>query len=143
MSQIVLTSIYNKLISATGAGSVYATVGGRIYQIEAPQAAALPCLVYAITDNEVTTFFGTTAKSRQDLIVQNSFFFALSAASAVATAMNVEATLFDLLNRQTITPSDASYTSMEMFALNRGVPDIGEDFITVETSYRFIAIKDT
>ena len=49
----------------------------------------------------------------------------------------------DLLNRQTITPSDASYTSMEMFALNRGVPDIGEDLITVETSYRFIAIKDT
>ncbi len=52
MSQIVLTSLYNRLISQTGAGTVYTLVGGRIYQIEAPQGVTLPCLVFSTSGND-------------------------------------------------------------------------------------------
>jgi len=143
MSQIVLTSLYNKLISVTGAGTVYTIVGGRIYQIEAPQGVALPCLVFSISGNETETFMGTAVKSRQELTATFLFFFKPDSTAAVVTAMAAESALFTLLNRVSMTPSDASYTSIDSYVLTRGVPDIGEDFITVETTYRIIAIKDT
>jgi len=143
MSQIVLTSLYNKLISVTGAGTVYTIVGGRIYQIEAPQGVALPCLVFSISGNETETFMGTAVKSRQELTATFLFFFKPDSTAAVVTAMAAESALFTLLNRVSITPSDATYTSIDSYVLTRGVPDIGEDFITVETTYRIIAIKDT
>jgi len=143
MSQIVLTSLYNKLISVTGAGTVYTIVGGRIYQIEAPQGVALPCLVFSISGNETETFMGTAVKSRQELTATFLFFFKPDSTAAVVTAMAAESALFTLLNRVSMTPSDATYTSIDSYVLTRGVPDIGEDFITVETTYRIIAIKDT
>jgi len=143
MSQIVLTSLYNRLVSQTGAGTVHALVGGRIYQIEAPQGVTLPCLVFSISGNDTEIYMGTAVKSRQQLTATFVCFFKPDAAAAVATAMAAEAALFTLLNRVSMTPSDASYTSIESYVLTRGVPDIGEDFISVETTYRIIAIKDT
>jgi len=143
MSQIVLTSLYNRLVSQTGAGTVYTLVGGRIYQIEAPQGVTLPCLVFSISGNETEIYMGTAVKSLQQLTATFVFFFKPDAAAAVATAMAAEAALFTQLNRVSMTPSDASYTSIESYVLTRGVPDIGEDFISVETTYRIIAIKDT
>jgi len=143
VSQIVLTSLYNELTSATGAGTVFQIVGGRMYQIEAPQGVALPCLVFSISGNETEIFMGTAVKSRQEMTATFVFFFKPDSAAAVATAMTAEAALFTLLNRQSLPPSDASYTSIDSYVLTRGVPDIGEDFITVETTYRIIAIKDT
>jgi len=143
MSQIVLTSLYNKLVGTTGAGSVHALVGGRIYQLEAPQNVALPCLVFEVSGNDVEQYFNTAAKVRQELLATFTFFFAANAAAAVATAMTAEAALFLLLHRTGLAPSDASYTAMDTIGLTRGVPDIGTDFISVTSTFRIIAIKDT
>jgi hypothetical protein len=143
MSQIVLTSLYNKLTASQGAGSVYALVSGRIFQIEAPQDVALPCLVFEVAGNDVEQYFNTTAKIRQELLATFTFFFPANAAASVSTAMTAEAALFLLLHRTGLTPSDASYTAMDTIGLTRGVPDIGKDFITVTSTFRIIAIKDT
>lgn len=143
MSQVVLSSIYDRIKTPTTGGSIHALVGGRIYQIEGPQSLTLPALVFAIESNDTETYFGQTVKSKQTLDVRFTILFPATAASAVSTAMAVETALFARLNRVSITPSDATYTSIETYALSRGVPQIDEDFIRIETTYRCIAVKDT
>ena len=56
MSQVVLTTIYNKLVAVQTAGTVYNLVGGKIYQLEGPQGDVMPLLVYAISNEDTTTF---------------------------------------------------------------------------------------
>ncbi len=143
MSQVVLSSIYDRIKTPTSAGSIHALVSGRIYQIEGPQSLTLPALVFAIESNDTETYFGQSVKSMQTLDVRFTILFPATAASAVSTAMAVEAALFARLNRAAITPADATYTSIDTYALSRGVPDIDEDFIRIETTYRCIAVKDT
>ena len=143
MSQVVLSSIYDRIKTPTTGGSIHALVGGRIYQIEGPQSLTLPALVFAIESNDTETYFGQTVKSKQTLDVRFTILFPATAASAVSTAMAVETALFARLNRVSITPSDATYTSIDTYAVSRGVPDIDEDFIRIETTYRCIAVKDT
>ena len=53
MSQVILTTIYNKLIADVSGGTVYALVSGKIYQLEGPQGAVMPLLVYAISNDAV------------------------------------------------------------------------------------------
>lgn len=143
MSQVVLSSIYDRIKTPTTGGSIHALVSGRIYQIEGPQSLTLPALVFAIESNDTETYFGQTVKSKQTLDVRFTILFPATAASAVSTAMAVEAALFDRLNRASLTPADATYTSIDTYAVSRGVPDIDEDFIRIETTYRCIAVKDT
>ena len=143
MSQVVLSSIYDRIKTPTSAGSIHALVSGRIYQIEGPQSLTLPALVFAIESNDTETYFGQSVKSMQTLDVLFTILFPATAARAVSTAMAVETALFARLNRVSITPSDASYTSIETYALSRGVPQIDEDFIRIETTYRCLAVKDT
>jgi hypothetical protein len=143
VSQIVLTSIYDRIKSPTSAGSIHALVSGRIYQLDGPQGLTLPALIFGIENNDTATYFGQSVKSMQTLDVLFTILFPSNAASAVVTAMEVEAAIFARLNRVSITPSDASYTSIETYALSRGVPQIDEDFIRIETTYRCLAVKDT
>lgn len=143
MSQIVLSSLYTRIATPSTPGSIYDLVGGRIYQLDGPQGMTLPALIFGIENNDTETYFGQTVKSMQTLDVLFTILFPSNAASAVSTAMAVETALFARLNRVSITPSDASYTSIETYALSRGVPQIDEDFIRIETTYRCLAVKDT
>lgn len=143
MSQIVLSSLYTRIATPSTPGSIYDLVGGRIYQLDGPQGMTLPALIFGIENNDTATYFGQTVKSMQTLDVLFTILFPSNAASAVSTAMAVETALFARLNRVSITPSDASYTSIETYALSRGVPQIDEDFIRIETTYRCLAVKDT
>jgi len=143
VSQIVLSSLYTRIATPSTPGSIYDLVGGRIYQLDGPQGMTLPALIFGIENNDTETYFGQTVKSMQTLDVLFTILFPSNAASAVVTAMAVEAAIFARLNRVSITPSDASYTSIETYALSRGVPQIDEDFIRIETTYRCLAVKDT
>lgn len=143
MSQIVLSSLYTRIATPSTPGSIYDLVGGRIYQLDGPQGMTLPALIFGIENNDTETYFGQTVKSMQTLDVLFTILFPATAASAVSTAMAVETALFARLNRVSITPSDATYTSIETYALSRGVPQIDEDFIRIETTYRCLAVKDT
>ena len=143
MSQIVLSSLYTRIATPSTPGSIYDLVSGRIYQLDGPQGMTLPALIFGIENNDTATYFGQTVKSMQTLDVLFTILFPSNAASAIVTAMAVETALFARLNRVSITPSDASYTSIETYALSRGVPQIDEDFIRIETTYRCLAVKDT
>jgi len=141
MSQVILTTIYNKLLSVQTVGSLYLSVGGRIYQLEGPQGSAMPLLVYAISNEDTTTFMTSATQSMHTLDCAFTFYFKPD--SSVVTAMAAEALLFTLLHKASMTPSDASYSTIESICTSRGVPTINVDSIVIDTTYRIFATKQS
>jgi hypothetical protein len=140
MSQVILTTIYNKL-TAVPTPTVYSLVGGKIYQLEGPQGTIMPLLVYAISNEDTTTFMSSAAQSMHTLDCAFTFYF--PADSSVVTAMAAEAALFLLLHKASMTPSSASYSTIESICTSRGVPTINVDSIVIDTTYRIFATKIT
>ena len=141
MSQVILTTIYNKLVAVQTVGSLYLSVGGRIYQLEGPQGSAMPLLVYAISNEDTTTFMSSATESMHTLDCAFTFYFKPD--SSVVTAMAAEALLFSLLHKASMTPSSASYSTIESICVSRGVPTINVDSIVIDTTYRIFATKIT
>jgi hypothetical protein len=141
MSQVILTTIYNKLVADVSGGTVYALVAGKIYQLEGPQGAVMPLLVYAISNEDTTTFMSAATESMHTLDCAFTFYFKPD--SSVVTAMAAEAALFLLLQKASMTPSDVSYSTIESICTSRGVPTINVDSIVVDTTYRIFATKQT
>ena len=141
MSQVILTTIYNKLIAVQTVGSLFLAVGGRIYQLEGPQGSAMPLLVYAISNEDTTTFMSAATESMHTLDCAFTFYFKPD--SSVVTAMAAEALLFSLLHKASMTPSDVSYSTIESICTSRGVPTINVDSIVIDTTYRIFATKQT
>ena len=141
MSQVILTTIYNKLIADVTAGTVYALVSGKIYQLEGPQGAVMPLLVYAISNEDTTTFMTSATQSMHTLDCVFTFYFKPD--SSVVTAMAAEAALFLLLQKASMTPSSGTYSTVESVCISRGVPTINVDSITIETTYRIFATKQS
>ena len=141
MSQVILTTIYNKLIADVSGGTVYALVSGKIYQLEGPQGAVMPLLVYAISNEDTTTFMTSATQSMHTLDCVFTFYFKPD--SSVVTAMAAEAALFLLLQKASMTPSSGTYSTVESVCISRGVPTINVDSFTIETTYRIFATKQT
>ena len=141
MSQVILTTIYNKLVAVQTLGSLYLSVGGRIYQLEGPQGSAMPLLVYAISNEDTTTFMSSATQSMHTLDCAFTFYFKPD--SSVVTAMAAEALLFSLLHKASMIPSSASYSTIESICTSRGVPTINVDSIVIDTTYRIFATKQS
>ncbi|CAB4184716.1 hypothetical protein UFOVP1116_27 [uncultured Caudovirales phage] len=142
MSQVILTTIYNKLTADNiSPSSVYALVEGKIYQLEGPQGATMPLLVYAISNEDTTTFMSSATQSMHTLDCEFTFYFKPD--SSVANAMAAEAALFLLLQKANMTPSSGTYSSVESICVSRGVPTINVDSITIDTTYRIFATKQS
>lgn len=141
MSQIILTTLYNKLVAVTTAGTVYELVGGKIFQLQAPQATVMPLLVYSISNEDTTTFMSSATQSMHQCDVSFTFYF--KPESTVVTAMAAEAALFLLLQKASLTPSSLTYSSVEMICTSRGVPTINVDSIVIDTTYRLFATKQS
>ncbi len=141
MSQVILTTIYNKLVAVQTVGSLYLSVGGRIYQLEGPQGSIMPLLVYAISNEDTTTLMSSATQSMHTLDCAFTFYFKPD--SSVVTAMAAEAALFLLLHKASMTPSDASYSTVESICTSRGVPTINVDSIVIDTTYRIFATKQS
>ena len=141
MSQVILTTIYNKLIADVSGGTVYALVSGKIYQLEGPQGSVMPLLVYAISNEDTTTFMSAATQSMHTLDCAFTFYFKPD--SSVVTAMAAEAALFLLLHKASMTPSSNTYSTIESICVSRGVPTINVDSIVIDTTYRIFATKQS
>ena len=141
MSQVILTTIYNKLVADVSGGTVYALVAGKIYQLEGPQGAVMPLLVYAISNEDTTTFMSSATESMHTLDCAFTFYFKPD--SSVVTAMAAEAALFLLLHKTSMSPSSGTYSTIESICTSRGVPTINVDSIVIDTTYRIFATKQT
>ena len=141
MSQVILTTIYNKLVADVSGGTVYALVAGKIYQLEGPQGAVMPLLVYAISNEDTTTFMSAATQSMHTLDCAFTFYFKPD--SSVVTAMAAEAALFLLLHKASMSPSSDTYSTIESICTSRGVPTINVDSIVIDTTYRIFATKQS
>ena len=141
MSQVILTTIYNKLVADVSGGTVYALVAGKIYQLEGPQGAVMPLLVYAISNEDTTTFMSSATQSMHTLDCAFTFYFKPD--SSVVTAMAAEAALFLLLQKASMSPSSDTYSTIESICVSRGVPTINVDSIVIDTTYRIFATKQS
>ena len=141
MSQVILTTIYNKLVADVSGGTVYALVAGKIYQLEGPQGAVMPLLVYAISNEDTTTFMSSATESMHTLDCAFTFYFKPD--SSVVTAMAAEAALFLLMHKASMTPSSDTYSTIESICTSRGVPTINVDSIVIDTTYRIFATKQS
>ena len=141
MSQVILTTIYNKLIADVSGGTVYALVSGKIYQLEGPQGSVMPLLVYAISNEDTTTFMSAATQSMHTLDCAFTFYFKPD--SSVVTAMAAEAALFLLLHKASMSPSSNTYSTIESICVSRGVPTINVDSIVIDTTYRIFATKQS
>ena len=141
MSQVILTTIYNKLVADVSGGTVYALVAGKIYQLEGPQGAVMPLLVYAISNEDTTTFMSSATESMHTLDCAFTFYFKPD--SSVVTAMAAEAALFLLMHKASMTPSSNTYSTIESICVSRGVPTINVDSIVIDTTYRIFATKQS
>lgn len=141
MSAVVLTTLYNKLIAVQTAGTVYELVAGKIYQLEAPQSTAMPLLVYAMSNEDTQTFMVSATSSMHTCDV--AFTIYCTPESSVVDALAIESALFLLLHKASMTPSDASYSTIASICMSRGVPTINTDSIVIDTMYRIFATKQT
>ena len=141
MSQIILTSLFNKLTAVQTAGTVYALVNGQVFQIEAPQATEMPLVVFAMTNESTTAFMSSATASMHQSDVEFAIYS--KASTSVVNAMAIEAALFLLLHKASITPSDASYSTIELICNSRGVPTITVDSVRIDTTYRIFATKQS
>lgn len=55
--QAIIDGIYTKLISVQTAGSLYALVGGRIYDTTAGPNPTLPCAIFTVIDDPIQQYF--------------------------------------------------------------------------------------
>jgi hypothetical protein len=101
----------------------------------------MPLLVYAISNEDTTTFMSAATQSMHTLDCAFTFYFKPD--SSVVTAMAAEAALFLLLHKASMTPSSASYSTVESICTSRGVPTINVDSIVIDTTYRIFATKQS
>lgn len=99
-AQDIVNALYTKLTADTSAGSLYDSVGGRMYHGEAPPSASLPLLIYNVIDNPVLHNYGNTT---QQMLVQFDIYGKkLLGAAALGS---IEAKLIALLDKVAIAPT--------------------------------------
>lgn len=128
MSQIILEALKTKLYAVQTAGTVYASVGGRIYQDQAPPNTALPYLRFAQTDGLVERYFGNV--NAHALTVQLDLFGKSDPGWEVLG--DVEQVLYDLLEEFSLTVS--GYDRGLCTFQSRGARTVDEDaFVLTDT----------
>lgn len=146
MSQAIRDSIYAKWIASQGAGTVYAAVGGRLYETAAPQMATAPCLVYSVTADPVETFMGGYVSESATLDVaifvskgnQDNQEPGGGSDGAIAAGA-IEEKVYTLLHGVSLTCSGRDRALVT--CLSRGVPSIEDDAHVNRSAYLVRATK--
>ena len=133
MPQAIKTAIYTKLISDTGASSLYTAVGGRIYEGAGKANASLPLLVYEVTTSNTQLIYG------DDEIVDAVATFTLYGhrKDGLKALGDIEAKLYTLLNSSNMTTT--GYDRGNVTATSRDVRLILEDVVSSQSVYMVTA----
>ena len=91
--QVLFESIYRKFTDSTGAGSLYAELGGRMHFAEAPQGSAYPYGVYNLISNVPSWTFD--ADMENYLIQFNLFDNSTSGSAKINTTSKALTDLYD------------------------------------------------
>ena len=93
--QALFDSIYSKFTGSTGAGSLYALLGGRLQFSEAEQGQTYPYGVYHLISNAPSYIFGSDASTMENYLIQFNLFDDNSSATDINAAYKALAALYD------------------------------------------------
>ena len=113
--QVLFNGIYSKFSGSTGAGTLYALLGGRLHPNEAPQESAYPYGVYYLISDVPEYTFSETIETA---LIQFNLFDDDSSATDVNTAFTALTTLYDWATI-TITGYTSVYMQRELSYLLR------------------------
>ena len=116
--QVLFEGIYSKFTGSTGAGSLYALLGGRLHLGEAPQGSAYPYGVYHLISDVPEYVFDTTTVIEHTLI-QFNLYDDDKSATDINAAFTALAALYDHSNI-TVTGYSSVIMEREFSNLSRG-----------------------
>lgn len=137
MSQAIRDAVHARLVSVKTDGSVWGLVGGRIYESSAPQAAALPLLVYSVTADPIDLHFGTVSTQRAE--VEFRIHGPLGQATtddgspAAQDVGEIESALHSLMHLASLTVSGLDRGLV--VCRTRGVPEVLDDSHASRSTY--------
>ena len=137
MSQAVRNAIATKLVADTSSGSLYDKVGGRIYDMQAPQDTALPLLVFEVIGNQPARWMG--AKGQELLVRFTIYGDKGTGMSATTGAGTIEQSLFNLMDEFALTVS--GHDRGLLLFTNRGIATVQEDAIAITSEARVTATQ--
>jgi len=129
MPQAIKSALYTKLTADQSAGTLYAAVGGRIYEEEGPDDAALPLMVYGVTSSPTSGLF-----DGEFFVVSTVMFTIYGHRRLGAAALgDIEAKLFTLLDSVALAPT--GYDRGVVVCQDRDRRSILGEIIASESTY--------
>ena len=130
--QELIDGLHTKLTAAQGAGTLYAAVGGRIYQLQGPQNLAMPWLVFTVvTDVPARTF----TKDNINPDIQFDLYGERYLGANALTDINDK--LWTLLDRSTF--SITGHNSISMAATERGILTVEDRAYRIRSEWTLFA----
>jgi hypothetical protein len=133
MPQAIKTALYVKLTADQTAGSLYDSVGGRIYEAEGASETTLPLLVYEVTSTDTAQTMGND--EIVDAIVTITIWGHKSKGLAELGA--IEGKLYSLLKSSDISPT--GYDRGRVIASSRDVRLVVDDVVSSQSVYKVTA----
>ena len=129
MPQAIKTALYTKLVADQTAGTLYAAVGGRIYEAEGPDDAALPLLTYDVTSSPVAGLFD------DEIIVVSTVNFTIFGHRRLGAAAigDIEDKLFSLIESVALAPT--GYDRGVVVCQDRDRRTVLDEIIASESTY--------
>ncbi len=90
--QVLFEGIYDEFTGSTGAGSLYAELGGRLHFTEAPQGQTYPYGVYHLISDVPSWTFDA---DMENYLIQFNLYSEESSSTDINTAFAVLTTLYD------------------------------------------------
>ena len=129
MPQAIKTAIYTKLTDDQTAGTLYAAVGGRIFENEGQDDSALPLLVYEVTSSATSNMMG--GKEILQAIATFTLYGHKRLGNAALGAL--EDKLYNLLNDAELTTT--GYDRAVVLATSRDVRQNFDDVLSSQSVY--------
>jgi hypothetical protein len=133
MPQAIKTAIYTKLTADQTAGTLYAAVGGRIFENEGQDDSALPLLVYEVTSSATSNVM-TGDKEIVQAVATLLYGHKRLGSAALGS---IEGKLYSLLNGISMTTT--GYDRGVVLATSRDIRQNFEDVLSSQSVYRIEA----
>ena len=137
MSQAIKTALYTKLTADQAADSFYDDVGGRIFELEGKDDAALPLLAYDVTSTPVQGLYNGNVIIKSQVVLTLFGHRRLGAAAIGA----IEDKLFTLINQAALAPTGYDSNAV-MICLDRDRRTVFDEIIASESIYSIEATSN-
>jgi len=138
MTVELMKAVYGRLVSNDGASppdynDFYDAVGGRVYALEGPANATFPLCIYNLQGIDTNRFFD----GRVQQIGSISVAIFNKAESGPDSIVDIEKLLFEHMDEESLVV--ANHDRGFVRGVTRGVPQIDDELIQIESTFQIVA----